>query len=56
MLLFLQIRIYRNICIGAMKVCCSNYIAVREYLTTLPTLLEYYSTMNLFEGFLLKKL
>lgn len=55
MLLFLQIRIYRNICIGAMKVYFSNYISVREYLTTLPALLESYSKMNLFEVFLLKK-
>lgn len=56
MLLFLQIRIYRNTCMGAMKVYFSNYLSVREYLTTLPTLLESYSKMNLFEVFLLKKL
>lgn len=54
MLLFLQIRIYRNTCIGAMKVYFSNYISAREYLPTLPTLLESYSKMNLFEVFLLK--
>lgn len=55
MLLFLQISIYRNTCIGAMNVYFSNCISVREYLTILPTLLESYSKMNLFEVFLLKK-
>lgn len=55
MLLLLQIRIYRNTCIGAMKFYFSNYISVREFLTTLPALLKFYSKTNFFEVFLLKK-
>lgn len=56
MLLLLQIRIYRNTCKGAMKVYFSNYFSVREFLTTLPALLEFYSKRNFFEVFLLQKL
>lgn len=56
MLLLLQIRIYRNTCISAMTFYFSNYISVREFLTTLPALLEFYSKTNFFEVFLLKKL
>lgn len=55
MLLLLQIRIYRNTCIGAMKFYFSNYISVRDFLTTLPALLKFYSKTNFFEVFLLKK-